>query len=408
MFEGEKISDANTFEGKIDENKDMMLEINIAEAPMFTFSKNKKKLLVKDLLENDAVTTEAKKIMQDIYDENENAKVDYRGWIDSKGFNRELIVASIKALPDSFTMDVFFGLMSLLIKINSPMFPDDKGLFHFKTNEVSFSFNQLCKEMDISPGSTTYERIEKALGKLFSVEYYSIASGSIYEKSKENYISKRKAIKVINSYTISERTKNERTGKMQFYKGKAKFDDLIIDNLSLGFTRVIRSHQYFHLKSGIGRGLYLYLEANRTSSKSYIKRSFDVLKNKIPVEFKYPSELKTKLKKALNNMIELDIIKDYFYGDEILINGVKEKCIYIVFKGSKNTLIKTLSKKSINTKGNTKNLLESEYKLEFPNDIKAELINFGINPKKTSEILHKYSKWKIAEYILWIKDGLSK
>ena len=195
---------------------------------------------------------------------------------------------------------------------------------------------------------------------------------------------------------------------MQFYKGNVKFDDLIIANLSLGFTRVIRNHQYFQLKSGVGRGLYLYIESNRNSKSTYIKRSFEVLRNKVPVEFKYPSDLKTKLKKSLHSMIENEIIKDYFYGDEILINGVKEQSIYIIFNGTRKQLIDSLTKKSKDIKNEKKEDLEVDYELKFPNDIKQELLDIGINSRKVADLIKRCSKWKLAEYILWIKDGIAK
>lgn len=303
------------FDGKIEKN-DMMVEINIAEAPLFSFSKLKKNLYIKDLLKRDDVSKEAKDVMNGIYKDNELAKIDYRKWVDSKGFNREILVASIRALPDSFCMDVFFGLLALLINDNSPLYPNEEGLFEFKSNKLKFTRNELCKEMGIKPGGTTYDRITDALRQLKSVEYYSLGSGSIYNKSKEAYETKaEKGISIISEYEISSRTKNEVTEEFKFYEGSVTFGDLIMNNLKLGFARTLRNHRYLELKSGIGRGLYLYIESNRTAKDIYTKRSFEVLRNKIPIDFEYPSRLKSKLKKPLENLKEQNIISDYFYAD---------------------------------------------------------------------------------------------
>ena len=401
-----KPKESNVFNGIVNEYKDMVVEVNIVEAPMFKFSKKSTKDFAKDLLNSDTVTIDAKSIMKGMYKENNDVKVEYRDWNDSKGVKRELIIASLKALPDSFCMDVFFGLMGLLIKVNSPMVPNNNGFLEFKTSEVSFSLNQLCKEMRITPGSLTYERIEDALGKLFSVEYYSIGGGSLYNKSENNYISTTAAIKIIRKYQTSKRIKNLETGRVQFHKGNVTFDDLIISNLSLGYARLLRNHKYFALKSGVARGLYLYIESNKIKTTSHLKRSFDVLRNKIPIDFKYPSDLKNKLRKPLDSMVTQNIIKDYFYGDETIVNGVKEQCIYFIFSGTKKQLIDSLTKKPKDVKSIKKVDLESDFKLEFPQDIKQELLDFNINPKKVSELIKKYSKYKLAEYILWIKDGV--
>lgn len=414
LNDGDEKNPKSVLTGKLNENKDMMVEINIAEAPMFSFCRNKKNYLVKDLLDRKDITPQAKDVMNGIYKENENAKVDYRSWTDSKGLNRELIVASLRALPDSFCMDVFFGLVGLLIKNNSPITPDEKGLFDFKSNEIHFTLNKLCDEMNIKPGATTYERIKNALRKLKSVEYYSLGYGSIYNKIKEAYeVKAEKGISIITDYAISSRTKNEITGEVKFYEGSVIFGDLIMANLKLGFARVLRNHKYFQLKSGVGRGLYLYIEANRNSKDKYIKRSFEILRNKIPIEFDYPSRLKSKLKKPLEAMREQGIIKGYFYGDEYTINGVKEQCIYIIFKGDKYSLIKELenkykTKNIDDIKKDSSDKQEEQNKLEFPSNIKAELLQLGINENKIIDLLNKHTQYELAKYILWIKDCISK
>ena len=398
------------FTGEI-KKKDLMVEINITEAPMFSFTRGKKNFLVKDLLESTETSIEAKKVMSGIYDNNDNAKIDYKCWTDSKGLAREMIISSSRNFPDAYAMDVFLGLVAILIRDNNPLCPDENGYFRFKSNNIKFTLYELCEVMEIKIGGNTYDKIRESLRQLKSAEYYSLGAGTIYNKKKEDHeVRGENAISIIESYSVSSRSVDKSTGKMKFFNGEVKFGSLIMANLELGFARVLRDHQYFKLKSGITRGLYLYIEANRNAKDTYMKRSFDVLKNKIPIDFEYPSRLKIKLKKALDNLIEQGIISDYFYADEILINGIKEPSIYIIFKGTRKQLIDSLEKKN---KPETKNEkkkkeLETDYELELPNDIKRELIDIGINSQKINEIMKKYSKWKIAEYILWIKDGIKQ
>ena len=404
-----EIKEKKVFSGKIDENKDLMVEINIAEAPMFSFTRGGKKLLVKDLLKSTQTSKEAKQVMQGIYNNNEVAKVAYKKWDDSNGITRELIISSSRSFPDAYAMDVFLGLVSILIKDNSPLCPDENGYFKFNSNKINFTLNELCEAMEIKVGGNTYDKIRESLRQLKSAEYYSLGGGTLYNKEKEKHELKgENAISILESYAVSSRSADETTGKMKFFNGEVIFGNLIMKNLELGFARVLRNHQYFKLKSGVTRGLYLYLEANKNKNDIYIKRSFDVLKNKIPIDFEYPSRLKAKLKKALDNMIEQGIIKDYFYADEILINGIKEHSIYIIFSGTRKQLIDSLTKKTKDIKSEKKVDLEIDFELKFPDDIRQELLDIGINSKKIAELMKKCSKWKLAEYILWIKDGIAK
>ena len=393
---------------KIDENKDLMVEVNIAEAPMFCFTRGNKNKSVKSLLEDSNTTDIAREVLSGIYKENKSATVGYRNWTDSSGNERELIIASVRGLPDAYCMDVFIGLVKLMIKYNTPMIENENGKYEFKSNKVEFTLNELCDAMEIKAGGNTYSKIKEALRKLKSANYYSIGAGSIYDKSKKAYETRsERAISLIDSYDTSEILKNDE-GQVNLLRGYVTFGELVMRNLFEGFVRIIRNHQYFQLKTGIARGLYLYIASNKIESTIYEKRSYEVLRNKIPIEYKYPSDLKSKIKKSLDSMVEMGIMKDFFYGDEILINGVKEHCIYLIFKGTRKQLIDSLTKKPKKIKEEKKNDLETDYKMIFPVDLNKELIDLGINSKKIAEIMHKYSKWKIGEYILWIKDGIAK
>ena len=94
---------------------------------------------------------------------------------------------------------------------------------------------------------------------------------------------------------------------------------------------------------------------------------------------------------------------------------MREESLYFIFSGNKRSLIKNLEEEYNIKHPKLKGLkekkirsLEEEVQLIFPKNIKEELDGFGINTKKITLIMSKYSKWKIAEYILWIKDGIAK
>lgn len=400
---------------EINENKDILIEINLSEAPLFNFAKVQKTYLIEEVLNNGKVTTEAKGVLDYLKKQNNTSRVDYRKWIDSNGNSRELIITSSGAFPNAYCMDVFFGLVRLLIKKNSPLEADEDGRYKFKSNKVEFSMNELCEAMEIKNGGNTNEKIVNALRTLKLTSYFSI--DSIYNKEIKGYERKgEKAISLIESYNTSKLIPSE-NGVNTLHHGDVIFGDLIMTNLELGFARVVRNHQYFKLTSGITRGIYTYLESNRTKTTIYLKRSLEVLRDKIPVEYKYPSDFKNKVKKPLARLIESGVISDYFYADEYVVNGNKENCIYFIFKGTKTSVIKQLEEEYAkkhpqiqpkSSKDKKKDELEDELELVFPEDIKQELESFGLNLKAITDLMSKHSKYKLAEYILWMKDAISK
>ena len=386
--------------------KDLMVELNVIEAPMFTFTRKNQTFKVKDLMETDSTTNDAKKVLKGIYKKDENTKVEYRQWTDSKGKTRELVVASVRETPKALAMDVFFALIKKLMAANYPVDFDKDGNIHIKDNQVNFTTYELCKIMGKTPSSELYEDIREAILQLKSVEYYSV--GALYNKSKNLY--EDGAVKGVN--LVDEMYTSQKNLENKIISGYVKFSDLVMDNLRAGYVRMLRNDLYFHLRSGITRSLYIYVENNRDSI--YTKRGFSVISDKIPIPYKYISDFKKKLSPALNNLVKAGVIVDFMYGDEFLINGIKENSVYFIFNGTKKSLIKYLEDEykkkhpKLSDKDHKKNNLEDDYELIFPEDIEKELRDIGVNTKKIAEIMKKYSKYKIAEYILWIKDGVNK
>ncbi|MGL4655515.1 MAG: plasmid replication initiator TrfA [Sarcina sp.] len=385
--------------------KSFIMDINVIEAPLFRFKNRRTVQTIAKLEKDENISKEMKYVLSRVPEESKSSQVEFLSWTDSKGLDREILAMSMFRLPNAFAMDVFYALIGVYIKKNSPLtFREEDKTYDLPSNKVIFTLYELCEFMGLSVGGGNYQKIKDAIRELNAVKYYSLANGIFYNKKMERYESSReKSISLIDNYDIigkgKNRTKEERC--------TVTFGDLVIENMRYSFVKFLSNNVYFQLKSGLTRRLYSYIEGNKYN-KSYIKRSFDVLKHKLPMDYNYSSELKRRLKKPLENLIESGILKDYFFGDDILINGIKEQCIYIVFKGTRKQLIDSLTEKPKDVKKEKKQDLETDYELKFPEDIKKELLDLGINAKKTTEILQKHSKWKIAEYILWIKDGISK
>lgn len=383
-------------------DKGLIVEINLAEAPIFSCARNPKTHSIESLINNRDISENAMEILNSIYNENENAKVDYRSWIDSKGVKRELIISSEIGIPDMPSMDVFFALICILIKNNSPIYKL-KDKYNFVRPYCEFTLAEICKILNKKPGKETYRAIREALRKLTAAKYWSI--GSIYNKTDSAYIgATENAISLLSDLKLSAIVYDEEKKKNKRVKGKAYFGQIIMDNFELGFFRILQNKKYFELKSGLTRGIYIYIMANKTKSTEYIKRDFNILKNKVPIEYKYKSELKIKLQPVLKNLIENKVITDYIYGDETIINDKKENCIYFIFKGNAKQLIESLEKKNKNKKEEISKEEEKTYK--YPSDIKKELMDLGLSDEGIEDIRREKDDYEIVKVILYVKEKL--
>ena len=152
-------------------------------------------------------------------------------------------------------------------------------------------------------------KLKQAIKTMYKTEYYSYANGSIYNKEDNEYIiSEENGMRLISDYTFrsSKDTKDTKDPKESntISHNIVYLNVLMIENIRNEYFKFLDYDFYFKtLKSGIERALYGYLETNRytntNTSHDYIKRSYEVLKYSIPIDFEYPSELKIKTKKAL-------------------------------------------------------------------------------------------------------------
>lgn len=413
-----------------------IMDINIIEAPFFLFNQKIKALRAQDLLKRDDLAKNVREVVELF---SKDTEVKYHQWQDSKGLQRELLAVSPMQLPRGFTMDVWYGLVGLYIKKTSPVaFDTNTRTYDMKDDTLYFTLYELAAFMGVSTGGKMIKKIKDSIRELKSTEYFSFANGMIYNKSKESYIkSKERGISLIIDYAFQaeKRTKS----KEKYEKNSVRFNPLIVDNIKYEYIKYLNTHIYFSLPSGLTRALYSYIEGNKYDCNGrkfiYIKRSYDVLANKIPIEYRYYSDLRNKINKPLQNLIEAGILKDYLYGDVDKISGKKEYCIYFIFKGGKDDLIEILkNKKQINdveddlllsSKGENSvevenaqlnhNKVESEnklkeeknkFELEIPEKMESALLEMKVSENEAKRWIKEYDEWIILKYYLWVQHQL--
>lgn len=413
-----------------------IMDINIIEAPFFLFNQKIKALRAQDLLKRDDLAKNVREVVELFSNDTE---VKYHQWQDSKGLQRELLAVSPMQLPRGFTMDVWYGLVGLYIKKTSPVhFDMNSKTYDMKDDTLYFTLYELATFMGLSTGGKMIKRIKDSIRELKSTEYFSFANGMIYDKSKESYIkSKERGISLIIEYNFiaEKRTKS----KEKYEKNSVKFNPLIVDNIKYEYIKYLNNNTYFSLPSGLTRALYSYIEGNKYDCNGrkliYFKRSYDVLANKIPIEYRYYSDLRNKLKKPLQNLIEAGIIKDYLCGDVEKIDGKKEYCIYFIFKGGKEDLIEILkNKKHVNdeeddlflpSKGENDIKIDNDqmkdnkdkgeeelkeennkFRLQIPKDMESALLQMKVSENEAKRWIKEYDEWIILKYYLWVQHQL--
>jgi hypothetical protein len=347
-------------------------------------------------------------------------------WIDSKNIKRRFYKYCKGRLPRQFEQDVYFGLMRLFVYKNAPFdYNVENSMYDFNVSKVEFSFYELCHVMKV-PYSTYYvDKCRDAIKLLKQTQYFSYENGVLYDKKIGKYmVSGETGISLLNAYKFKRTKKSDNTDDYADIDNNwVEFSSLILDNIKYEYMKFLEDDFFFGvLPSGIERGIYTYLESNRYDSNNntlkYVKRSYEVLRIGIPVEFDFPYILKRKLKPALNHLIEIGYIKDYIFGDELRVNEIKDEFVYFCFEITKEELKRILEKKKpkqlqINLDSISKDELNNVSKVDFlsiiPNqDLKKELINKGITIDVVEQLVKNNDKWDIIKYIMWFNQQVSE
>lgn len=383
-------------------NNSFVIDINTLKAPLFMYNNYKP---VKD--NNGNV--------------NQIEEKTYK-WVDSKFQSRELYMYCKGRLPRQFESDTLHGLLGLFVQKYAP-FPFNKETRQYEVNidRLEFSWYELCKFMNVPSTGYYINRLKEAIRIMKQTQYFSYENGVLYDKSNKKYInSGEEGLSLITKYKFktSKAVAENDEYSVDIDNNFIIFDNLIINNLRYEYFKYLDAKMFFDMiPSGIERGIYGFLEANRYDETNkpllYIKRSFEALRIGIPVDFKYASELKNKLKKPLNHLKEIMYLKDWAFGDDLKVNGNKESCVYFCFGITTTELKKMLEKKKIKQLSFTYGIDESENDadvskskneyLKLPSkSLYEELVDRKVDSEFAKKVAATKDKWTIIKYILWV------
>lgn len=337
-------------------------------------------------------------------------------WTDANNIERKFKMQCLGRLPRQFESDTFFGLMGLFTKKIAPVkFETNSKKYQIENNKLEFTWYELCDYMQIPRTGYYISKLKQAIKTMYKTEYYSYANGSIYDKENKEYlISEENGMRLISDYTFRslKATKDPKESNTITHN-IVYLNVLMIENIRNEYFKFLDYDFYFKtLNSGIERALYGYLETNRyanaNTSYDFIKRSYEVLRYSVPIDFEYPSELKIKTKKVLKKFVECGYLKDFAYGDELKINGVEEESLYFCFNLSANEVKSQLELKKLKEQEQQESDLdENKFKCKLPEDtLENELIKIGVDNDFATKVVKEKDKWIIITYILWIQKQI--
>lgn len=330
--------------------------------------------------------------------------------------NRKLFMYNVGRLPRQFEQDVLNALTLLFIRRNAPFIYEEGNKYNVTEDKVFFTFYEVCMVLKVPANGFYINKIKESIQILKTTQYFSFDDGVFYDKAKNSYVvSREKGISWIADYEFlsSKSIKNMKEKDLNW----VQFGNFAIHNLEYGYFNYLKNADvFFELSSGLAREVYSYIDKNMCDSNGkklrYIKRFFDVLQFKFGLEYKYPSELKRRLNKILDEFIKKGLIVDYFYGDEVIINGKKEGCLYICSVNREKVILdlERSHKLKLQQIGffteNNKDESRRDY-LKIPNKpLVEELIGFGMEENISHELVKKYEKWHIIKYILWLNKQI--
>lgn len=400
-----------------------LVELTLIEYPFFLFSQKPKLKLQKSEIDYDtymssiehdrlsAIEKEKAELFRVSFKEEdgkfykhsygENKIIDY---YNSSNAKVKFEINSLGPAPREFEFMVYIAMIRLFIMKNGPFnYSVKEKRYLIRNRKLYFSIYELASIMKINPTGQAYKRIKQAILTLRYTEY--AANEVFYIARNKSYMSKDKSITLITEYEFNSRF----DAKGQEIKGKKNskatnyvtLSDYFLDNIEFEYFKYINDEIFFDkLKTGLERKMYLYIERNKYDKNrkplQYIVRFYETLQCKIPIEYKYISRLKIKLKPVLDKLKFLEIIKDYIFGDEIVINGRKEEKLYICLTVTSEELLNKLKEES--TKGE-----QLQLQFDISSNLDEEIKAIGVNEAKIPELLKKYDKWYLITYIMFFK-----
>ena len=217
-------------------------------------------------------------------------------WVKDKLGNSHNQVWEIRAaaglgLPTEFAERVYVALLAITSQQQY-------------SKKVYFSVYRLLKLMGLECSKPNYQYVEKALDQLAGVTVYS--KGAFWDKTERKRVSSKKAFHIIEQFWL--RTQGEEGEVLGDAEEQAQayivWSDRIWNSFQAGYIKNLDIDFFYSLQNIISRRLYRFLDKRFYNRDEYEIDIFDLASRLGMVQYSYPSEVKKKLRPALDELVQ--------------------------------------------------------------------------------------------------------
>ena len=203
-------------------------------------------------------------------------------------------------LPLAAENDIYLALMQIF---------KENG---FENRQIYFTRYQLLKIMEQIPSKQTYKMIERALDRLVSVTVKS--ENAFWDNRAKSYVTK--AFHLFDSYDLyDERNRNSDDNQTGLPLSNIVMSEFLFNSIKSSYIKSLDIGFYFTLQTPLTRRLYRFLDKKKYHRSIY---EIDIIKlaSLMPLQDRYPSQIKRRLKKIHNELIEKGYLKSVSYKKE--------------------------------------------------------------------------------------------
>jgi hypothetical protein len=198
-------------------------------------------------------------------------------------------------MPGPVDQDVYLAVLQLLQQRGG--MPED--------GELSFSLYELRKILGWSDDSGgAYKEIRDALLRIATT---SVQSRNAFYSAEEQ----RRIVDTFNIWSVHF-AEHEVKGQTVRERHVLKFHPIFIRNYMAQYLKGIDSDFYWSLRSPVSKRLYRLVDLQRASGLSWETDLFGV-RDQIPLDYIYPSQIKRALQKAHDELLHRDFLSDVEY-----------------------------------------------------------------------------------------------
>ena len=198
-------------------------------------------------------------------------------------------------MPGPVDQDVYLAVLQLLQQRGG--MPED--------GELSFSLYELRKILGWSDDSGgAYKEIRDALLRIATT---SMQSRNAFYSAEE----RRRIVDTFNIWSVHF-AEHEVRGQTVRERHVLKFHPIFIRNYMAQYLKGIDSDFYWSLRSPVSKRLYRLVDLQRAGGLSWETDLFGV-RNQIPLDYNYPSQIKRALQKAHDELLHRDFLSGVEY-----------------------------------------------------------------------------------------------